>query len=98
MGSLYLIVQTHRKRKKLAAGLFGTIAYVRTPGVEKMLKEHIKNHRDRSGECADRHKRRTISTMQESERIKRFERFLENRGCPTRLVYHAANEKIDWID
>ncbi|MEW6237559.1 MAG: hypothetical protein AB1656_19425 [Candidatus Omnitrophota bacterium] len=63
-----------------------------------MLNDRLKNHRDRSGERADRHKRPTLSAMQESERIKRFERFLENRGCPTRLVYHAANEKIDWID
>jgi len=32
-----------------------------------------------------------------NERLKRFEQFLENRGCPTRLALRKKETEIQWI-
>ncbi len=32
------------------------------------------------------------------QRLERFARFLENRGCPVKLVYRQSDTEIRWLD
>jgi len=31
------------------------------------------------------------------DRVKRFQKLLENRGCPLRMKYRESNDDIRWI-
>ncbi len=43
-------------------------------------------------------KERVNKVYEPNERLKKFQRFLENRGCPTRLVYQSTDKDIRWLD